>query len=273
MIWPLPSEDDLAAYYSSQTSYNDRGKAEADRYTRGLTGWSAVAAEHGQRLAERGIARNCRWVEFGCSYGFLPIEMRKLGYDAWGVEYSREAADFINAQGGQGYCGAIGDAQFPLQHMDYCLSQSTLEHMRDPYRFLRRIYDLLVPGGYISMRVPNWGCLAARLNQRQWKWFAPVDHIHYFRAEVMAPVVRSMGYVVEDIEVTGRAEEVTEILDLCQVDSGMRTPQVASVIQTVLKRGGLGDQFTITARKPLSGDLASVQPQTFSQLRPLLPWD
>jgi SAM-dependent methyltransferase len=272
MIWPLPSDAELAAYYSSRTSYNDRGKQAAEQYRRGAPGWATMAADHGQRLAERGVPRNCCWVEIGCSYGFLAIEMRKLGYNAWGVEYSQEAVDFINTQGGRGYCGGIDDAGFPLQHIDYCFSQSTLEHMRDPYRVVRRVYDLLVPGGLFTIRIPNWGSLAARLNQRQWKWFAPLDHIHYFRPETFVSVVRSMGYVIDDIEATGRNEEVGEILDLCEVDAAVRTPEVASVVQTILGKSFLADQFCVTARKPASGDLASAQPWKPSGQRPLVPW-
>ena len=261
MIWPLPSEAELADYYSTPTEYNMRSRQEAARYLNNETNWHNVAAEHGQKLAERGIFRNCRWVEIGCSYGFQAIEMRKQGYDAWGVEYSQEAVDFINANGGKAYCGSIFDPEFPVQHIDYCFTQSAFEHMRDPYRVARRIMDLLVPGGLLCVQIPNWGSLSARINQKRWHWLAPPDHLHYFRPEVFSAFLTSIGFITEEITVTGYPEEVDQIYDMLGIAETSRTPETRDVISRMLTEGWLGNQFRITARKPETGDMAAARPK------------
>ena len=259
MIWPLPTEQELSRYCSSSTSYDEISRREADRYINGETGWANVALDHGQKLAERGVQRNCCWVKIGCSYGFQAIEMRKLGYNAWGVEYSKQAVEFINRCGGQGFCGALEDHERPFQHIDVCKTQSVFEHMRDPYEAMRQIYKLLVPGALVFFQVPNWASLSARLDQSKWKWLAVPDHLHYFKAEPFTNFMKSVGYIIEDIFHTDNIDDVHDIFRILDVQEQDRTIESERVVRKLLSMGGLGDQFLVVGTKPKSGDLLTAK--------------
>lgn len=120
------------------------------------------AAEHFQKNrgeAERRLAnlqpylnRNMRVLEVGSSTGFLLHALAPYVTAVTGVEPGQAYANYANQLGIQIYPSlqaVIG------QHFDLILGYYVLEHLRNPVEYLRQLRELLNPGGYLVLEVPN----------------------------------------------------------------------------------------------------------------------
>jgi cyclopropane fatty-acyl-phospholipid synthase-like methyltransferase len=106
-------------------------------------------------------------LEFGCSTGALLAEMAKRGQAVTGLEVDGEAAAAARARGAAAITGDLDTpealeaarARGPFEAL-VCLD--VLEHLKDPWSFLRAARGLLVPGGFLFATIPNVGFYRVR---------------------------------------------------------------------------------------------------------------
>ena len=74
-----------------------------------------------------------------------------------------------------------------------------LEHVRDPWDVLRRIYQLLRPGGVLWVEVPNdfnplQQVIVTNLEKPRW-WVVPEHHLNYFNFETLSKTLAHLGFI------------------------------------------------------------------------------
>ena len=86
--------------------------------------------------------------------------------------------------------------------VDVCVMEHVLEHVVDPEALLARLPRLLNPGGVVAITVPNDFSplqLAARAGgavERDF-WLAAPQHLNYFNAANLGPLLDRMGFQVK----------------------------------------------------------------------------
>ena len=250
MFWPIPSSAELAAYYGADNYFSRVGREAADRYLADPQPTRQATANLAAEFEAYGTPRNGVVVDLGCSYGPTVIELRRLGYDAWGIELSAEGVAFLNSHGGKGYCGTILDYDCPLTRIDALFSSHTLEHMPDPYAALRKLHRLMRPGGFLEIVLPHWGGLVAQHLRERWKWCGYPAHIHYFRAATFPTILTDLGFKVESIHTTGIPAEADELFDAFDVGTEGRTDAATTAICSMLQNGRLGEALIVKAIRP-----------------------
>lgn len=237
MFWPLPPERDLAAYYAARNPFTDQGAAEANAYLADPTPIRGWAQSLDDEFRRHGIKPGARVVELGCMYGTLGLELGRLGYEAWGIEPSRDGVGFINSHGGLGYAGTIFDEACPVKSCDAVLSFHVFEHLRDPYAALRKLHGMMPSGGLLHFVVPHWGGLVARQQRQAWKWFTYPEHLHYYSIETLPGAVEQCGFDIETVRTPYRQSEAAECFDAFAVAPKHRTPEAEAAIGAVLAAG------------------------------------
>ena len=169
--WPVPSEEELGAYYNSDYSVSDAGLTRRRRGN-----WTPLL-----ETAERGAgARN--GLEVGSSTGaFLRLAVER-GWSMAGVELDARARrqhaetspdipvyPTVEAARNAGVGGA--DAAWVLH---------TIEHLPDPEAVLRELSGLLAPGALIVATTPNGASLECRILGPLWEWWTPPAHLTLF---------------------------------------------------------------------------------------------
>jgi SAM-dependent methyltransferase len=98
-----------------------------------------------------------RILEVGCSSGFMLFPLAEMGYAVIGVEPSQQFCEYIRGRGIDCYSWvedliASGNAD---EGFDLIIHYGVLEHIADPFPFLKTQYDLLTPGGKLLVEAPN----------------------------------------------------------------------------------------------------------------------
>lgn len=103
-----------------------------------------------EALAGRG-----RLLDVGCGCGFFLREALKRGWDARGLDPSRESIDYLRAMlGPVGTAGTLEDCD-PDERYDAVTMINVLDHLVDPWKDVARAAALLREGGVLYVRVPN----------------------------------------------------------------------------------------------------------------------
>jgi 2-polyprenyl-3-methyl-5-hydroxy-6-metoxy-1,4-benzoquinol methylase len=113
------------------------------------------------RVARLPLGPGARVLDAPCGSGALVAALVEAGYDASGTDVVHDAAQvigdrFMPADLGAGIPAA--DASF-----DAVLSVEGIEHLENPFAFLREIRRVLRPGGLLVLTTPNTVSLRSRV--------------------------------------------------------------------------------------------------------------
>lgn len=109
-------------------------------------------------------------LDVGCGDGSMLDLYRSLGgrrVRTFGVDFNPKACEAARFAGHRVYCGRFEDlvisGAFQLVNLSY-----VIEHVADPWRFVRKIHDVLAPGGLMVLETPNIATFEARVFRHHW---------------------------------------------------------------------------------------------------------
>jgi 2-polyprenyl-3-methyl-5-hydroxy-6-metoxy-1,4-benzoquinol methylase len=180
--YPKAEPQQATAYYDSQYDDFEQGcgttlpaPAEVERLKRegfGGTAWDASA-----RLdLVRSLKPSGRFLDFGCSWGYVLPQAKAAGYDASGFEISHPRAAF----GRQAFGLDIIDNPAQLERVagtvDVIYASHVLEHLPTITHTFTQLHHLLSDTGMLVAFVPNCGGELARRYGINWGAFANEAH-------------------------------------------------------------------------------------------------
>lgn len=183
---------------------------------------------------------NRKILDIGCATGLFLEHMKELQWDTYGVEVCSSAAEYGNRKRGLNiFVGDLLDSPFKESSMDVIHLSHVIEHINNPKEFVKKIFTLLKPGGFVFCTTPNIDGLQAKLFKEQWR-SAIADHIVLFSIKTIKKLFIQSGFEIVTYKTWG---------GLC-ANSGHH-----KLIKEVLDKGakplGFGDVVIIKATKPL----------------------
>ena len=152
------------------------------------------------RLIDRYVAAGSV-LEVGCGYGQmlrrLPPRLVPCGIEI-DAKAAGKAQSFVESRGGQMIHadGLSGLRSIEDQTIGGILMHSYLEHENEPLAVLKESARVLIPGGVIVIKVPNFACWNRRLLGSVWPGFRFPDHVNYFTPESLRAIVVAAGLKV-----------------------------------------------------------------------------
>ncbi len=193
--------------------------------------------------------RGAKAIDVGCAGGAFVEAARRFGYDARGLEPSRQLAESARARGLNVVQGTL-DTRTSMERYDLVTLWDVLEHVTDPLAMLTACRAILNPQGILLVNYPDAGTWQARLAGKNFWWFLSV-HLHYFDRHSIRVILEKAGFEtisvrrhIQRLEL-GYLFKVARIYNAALADLGMR------LVPAFLKRSLIpyyASQTTVLAR-------------------------
>ncbi len=240
---PRPSPDLLMNNYAKSTD---------DLY---------LEEEAGRRISAKRIVKEIaktkkggRILDIGCAVGFLLDEARKAGFDIYGIELSKWAADYAGNKLGIKtiYQGMLRDAGYPASHFDIIFLSDVIEHLVDPKSTLIEIRKILKPDGIICINTPDIDSLISKTLRARW-WGVKNAHLYYFTRKTLHKMLDHAGFVPFKTKMHSRTFTIKYLVDKL-ADYNKTLYKIFSFLTNNGLRDlhiniNLGDQIEVYAKK------------------------
>lgn len=148
-------------------------------------------------------------LDIGCGAGMFGemIKRRSPGVTVWGVEINEEMARKARSALDRVVVADMERLDFSdFPAFDCIVFADVLEHMKDPWRILRRLHAHLAADGRLVASIPNvrFHRVVIDLIRGRWSYrpegILDVDHIRFYTLASLRSLFLSTGYEIERIE-------------------------------------------------------------------------
>lgn len=113
-----------------------------------------------------------RIFDFGCGSGYLAGELQRLGYNAFGMDFEKEAIDYGLSSNIKNLTVGAGDQiGYASESFDMVTAFDVLEHLEYEKPAIKELIRILKPGGKMIITVPAY----------LWLWGVQDEVSHHFR--------------------------------------------------------------------------------------------
>lgn len=142
--------------------------------------------------------RNISLLDIGANIGFFVKEAVKRGYDAVGVEPSKNMATYAKSLGIPIIETTI-DKFNPQKSFDIITIFHVLEHLDNPTEVLNKLKSIHSENGFLVLEVPNIESYIAKKDELSWRFIA-LEHIFYFSPKTISAILQKLGYKIVRIK-------------------------------------------------------------------------
>ena len=141
-----------------------------------------------------------RLLDIGCGGGTFVKLANREGFEAFGLEQSQEAACIADRQSpGKIFQGFEQDLIAAGEKFDILTLFHSLEHMTDPFRYLKKLRNLLREEGTLIVQVPNVQSLQARFFGSRWYGLDCPRHVYNYSTFSLLHVLGRAGYRIQQV--------------------------------------------------------------------------
>ncbi len=176
-------------YYRAYCDFNERPINEADGpYCRTFGDQLTAFVETVREICPAG-----RVVDVGCGLGGLLAALPADAYERIGVEFNDAAADFARSRYGLRIAGSMSDLAAEQGTVDLVTAVEVIEHVAEPFEWLRDVVKLISPSGTLIITTPNIDSLDFRLYGERCQHFCAPSHVNFFGVKTLTTLARRTG--------------------------------------------------------------------------------
>ena len=145
------------------------------------------------RLIEKDVEEKTV-LDIGSSKGYFPALLKRLGWEAEGVEISEKSARFGMEQFGvNAFVGTLDKYRMGgCREFSVITAIDVLEHVPDPAAFVNDLVGVCKSGNYVIIDTPNGRAYHIQHQKDQWRGFNPY-HIYLFTCENLVHLLEERG--------------------------------------------------------------------------------
>lgn len=204
---PGASAAEIAGYYpTSYSPYEPAARPIERTLSMLIRRWQGYRALRRRPLSKLSVAPTATAVDVGCGRGDLASYLVSKGWDMVGVEPSEQAAAAARDEGVTVLTGVLSTVGLAPSSFGAAIFQQSLEHTEEPLEDLQRVRAALVPGGIVSVAVPNFGGRQARRFRTNWFHLDVPRHRTHFTPAGLTAILERAGFT--DVEVSSSTSPV-----------------------------------------------------------------
>ena len=159
----------------------------AGDYSLGYIAKKASKRRRAKRIVKRifKFKKQGKFLDIGCSAGFILEAAREKGFEVFGVDISPLALKFAREELNifEIYL-SLEDSHFPDRFFDVITMYNLLEHIPDPVKLLKEVSRIAKEDSLIEIWTPDIGHRRARRMGSQWNNIFP-EHLYYFTLDTL----------------------------------------------------------------------------------------
>lgn len=248
----LPDVNEMVAYADNEYSnglYKDYAQAAELKY---------ATFERRIRLIETLGIRRGRLLDVGCACGFFIEAALKHGFDAYGIEFSKEAVAIAREEIRSRI--TVGDVNLLREReedrFDAVVAFDIIEHTQNPIKFLEEIRQILRPGGWLMLATPDTGHFLRYLMGCRWPMLQPMQHTYLFSKSAMRFALAQAGFENIGVQKADKSLTLDYLIDQLRVHNPLisRSYQALSkLLPRALRQGtfsvNIGEMLAYAQRK------------------------
>ena len=151
-------------------------------------------AEHYYQWVEQYVAKG-NLLEVGCATGLALKVAQSKGWNVFGIEVNKEAAQIANQvlKADVVKSGHLNDTMFPDNYFSLIALFDVIEHIPHPVEFLSVLHKKTAPGGHILFLTPDVDTLSFKLLKEKWPHFVQ-EHLVLLSAKSMNRLLKESGF-------------------------------------------------------------------------------
>lgn len=190
-----------------------------------------------------------KWLDIGCSTGFVLEVAKEEGWDVIGIELNPYAVQFARKKGIEVIEKNYSKIQFGESVFSEITIFDVLEHLEKPKDILEKAFRELVQFGGIYIYVPNWNSASRILMGNDAHFIWPSHHLNYFTPFTIVKLIENIGFKVIHVETEG-----LDIFDYMWFLQEKEKPvscleEIADKVQFFINAGFYGKNLRIYAKK------------------------
>ncbi len=199
--------------------------------------------------------------DIGAGLGLFLEELQKFWPHCrlMAIEPSIEMADTCQGKGLEVIPSSIGDVSDWDGQFDLLTSFELFEHLYNPSDFLKKVWNLLRPGGHLFLTTLNGGGFDIQVLWEKSKSVTPPHHLNFLNPQSIAILLQKNGFVVEGIDTPGKLdwdivesmyrEDTVELGRFWKLVAEKASPERKSDLQTWISASGFSSHMRIMASK------------------------
>ncbi len=195
----VPGQAEIGPYYKSENyiSHSDTNKGIINRLyhiVRGIT-------INGKRNTIKHFTKKNKGtiLDIGCGTGVFLKSMKDAGWTVTGLEPDAGARKIANESNGINASGPEKLFEFSPHSFDTITLWHVLEHVHELHAYIEQIKNLLVPGGYVFIAVPNYTSYDAAYYKAHWAAYDVPRHLYHFSPVSMVNLLNNHGLTLKKI--------------------------------------------------------------------------
>jgi len=179
-------------------------------------------------------------LDIGCGLGYFAAAAKREGFAAYGIEGSEWAIAYIRRQFAiAAYLGPLEKCELPQISFDVCTMWQVIEHVDEPLMLLKKVRELLSPGGYLVIETRNYRGIDARMLGERWNGWSLPYHLWHFDPGSLRRMVNRSGFTVVEIKLNYSA----------YVKNKIRKVPVLKLLRNPISSLFAGSNITVIAKK------------------------
>lgn len=193
-VWPMP-DNHLGIYLQDYFQGGADGGFGYVDYDRDKLPMVPTFERYLDLLQQAG-ANGGAILDIGAATGFFLDIARRRGWTPYGVEASDFAAGIARSKGLDVRTGVLEDYEVAPNFFDAITAWDVIEHLHCPRNTMRKINQVLKPGGLLAINTPDSGSALAQLLGIRWHLVIPPEHLNLFHRKSLRHLLEENGFEV-----------------------------------------------------------------------------
>ena len=161
----------------------------------GLSGYWTTSAGKRALKVSRYIPKGASVLDIGCGNGNFLKCLIEAGYKGFGLELPGNSLERAKRVPGIKLKeGRLQQGDFDEASFDMVTLWHVFEHLNEPLKNLSVIADILKPGGYLILSLPNIESWQGRVFGKHWFHLDPPRHLFYLGPQALTLQLNALGF-------------------------------------------------------------------------------